>query len=259
MSDIELRPSLREYFRSIISERLPELRNYIVPRRQSFYEAPYPSPIRVVGDGFIFGIRVFCTSDSLKDIIKIFTTNRKIVLLETQIFRVSEGFLGVFVLVTEKERNIWKIAGEVADIDGVELVEVLKSKKPFTKMFINSFTYPPYLLEKKTVILPFDKVINILSTMNSEDLRKLAKGIAEDIMAIVKTQLEPEVLVQLLESLGIAQLAGVTFINNDVVIKIKHFGNVTCCTFYQYLLEELLGKNISMIKDEEACLFNIQS
>lgn len=259
MSDIELRPSLREYFRAIISERLPELRNYITPRKQGFYEAPLPSPIRVIGVGFIFGIRVYCLSKSLKDVIKVLENSRGTVLLESHVFKVGEGFLGVFVLVTERERSIWKIAGEVADIDGVEMVEVLKSKKPYTKIFVNSFSYPPYLSEKRASIIPFDKILRIISGLKENEVEKLAEELANDVLQVIKTVLEPELAAQLLEALGLAHISGITSINNDIVVKIKHFGNVKSCLFYRHLLESLTKKNTSMIRDEEVCLINIST
>lgn len=257
MSDIELRPSFHEYFRTFISERLPKLRNYIVSKKQLLYEAPYPSPLRVISDGFIFGIRVYCSLDSLKEIIKAFTSSRYVVLLEAQVYRLGEKFISIFVLVTDKEKNIWKIAGEIADLDGIEVVEVLKLRKSFSKVFINGFAYPPFINKEKASILPIDVLFNIISFLSEEQIKKIAKDIALHIHFPNKDKLEPDIIAQLLEALGLAYKTNVSVVNGDIIIKIKYLKNVKHCIFYKYFIEELSGRSLSLIKDEETCILNL--
>ncbi|GEM_PF-6874542 len=260
MSEMEVRPGLLGLIRSIIIERTfmePSTRGielYAVPSIEL-------SPIKIVDDGKIYGLRVVCFRDALKDVFNYLLSSSEPYLMESYVFSTEEPAIAIFLLNTTSDEGLWKIVKKLSDINGVEFIEIHGPAKSMENVFTNHWLFPPSLMGDKLVIIPRSIIRDIIEEMDYDSIKNKIREFISFIKIFIgdrKTDLD--VVIEFIHVLGLGDISSVKISKNSLKLEIKEpKACKNLCLLYLELINGLLNLNLSLKEySDVSCVFDMK-
>lgn len=259
MSEMEVRPSLIDRIRSIIAEHTiiergaRSIELYVVPSIEL-------NPIKFTEEGKIYGLRVVGRRNGLREVFSYISSISEPYLMESYIFSSEEPFTGIFLLNVINEERLWKIVKKLADIDGIEFIEIRGPTKSLSNFFTNHWIFPPSIMGEKAIVIPRSILKDFIAKLEYDKLKDLIKELTEYIKSrIAKEKLDLDVIIEIIYVLGLGDIASVRITKNNLKIEVNEpkIGK-NICLIYLEIFNELLDLNLDLEKfDESSCTFKV--
>lgn len=260
MSEMEVRPSLIDRIRSIIAEHTIIERGargveiYVVPSIEL-------NPIKLTDEGKVYGLRVVGYRNGLKEVFNYISSSSEPYLIESYIFSSEEPSTGIFLLNVINEERLWKIVKKLADIDGVEFIEIHGPVKSLSNFFANHWLFPPSIMGDKAIIIPRFILRDFVTKLGYDVLKDLIKDLARNIKSyIAKEKLDLDVIIEIIRVLGLGDVVSVRVTKNNLKLEVNEPRiDKNICLIYLELFNELLDLDLDLDKfDETSCTFRVK-
>ena len=260
MSEMEVRPSLIDRIRSIIAEHTIIERGargveiYVVPSIEL-------NPIKLTDEGKVYGLRVVGYRNGLKEVFNYISSSSEPYLIESYIFSSEEPSTGIFLLNVINEERLWKIVKKLADIDGVEFIEIHGPVKSLSNFFANHWLFPPSIMGDKAIIIPRSILRDFVTKLGYDVLKDLIKDLARNIKSyIAKEKLDLDVIIEIIRVLGLGDIVSVRVTKNNLKLEVNEPRiDKNICLIYLELFNELLDLDLDLDKfDETSCTFRVK-
>ncbi len=258
---MEVKPGLADLIKSIIAEHTIIERGFYGGEVLVFPPIEM-GPLKTVEEGGIYGVKVLCSRDALKEIYSVMLSSTEPYLIETHVFSSEEPVVAVFILNVINDKAFWDLAEKLVNTDGVALVEIQAPLRKYKNVYTDLWMFPPKILGEDTIVVPRNSFIKALNNLEDEAVKDIAVSLVNILkISLARNTFELEFILEVIRSLGLASTTNIRIQRRRVLAEItmQNTGK-GLCSLYKELIGEALGTrvNVEKIGDTE-CVLSIAS